>query len=103
MQSSKEGGCAFRQIAGGPGTTLNAAGNLVETLEFERPKLRVRVTNRPYVGATLPSLGETEANSAGEQLAEGYPSRAVTGGGRICPGCQAERTLRICPPNRHDA
>jgi hypothetical protein len=34
--------------------------------------------NRPYIGATLPSLGETEASSAGEQLAEGYPSRAVT-------------------------
>jgi len=30
------------------------------------------------VAATLPSLGETEASYAGEQLAKGYSSRAVT-------------------------
>ena len=30
------------------------------------------------IAATLPALGETEASSAGEQLVEGYPSRAVT-------------------------
>ncbi len=30
------------------------------------------------IGATLPSLGETEAIAAGEQLVEGYLSRAVT-------------------------
>lgn len=35
--------------------------------------------NRSPVAATLPALGETEASSAGEQLAKGYPSRAVTG------------------------
>ena len=32
----------------------------------------------PRIAATLTSPGETEANSAGEQLAKGYPSRAVT-------------------------
>ena len=32
----------------------------------------------PRIAATLTSLGETEASSAGEQLAKGYPSRAVT-------------------------
>ncbi len=31
------------------------------------------------IAATLPSLGETEASSAGEQLAEGEPGRAVAG------------------------
>jgi hypothetical protein len=30
------------------------------------------------VSATVQLLGETEASSAGEQLAEGYPSRAMT-------------------------
>ena len=30
------------------------------------------------VAAILRSLGETEASPAGEQLAKGYPSRAVT-------------------------
>ncbi len=30
------------------------------------------------VAATLSSLGETAASAAGEQLAKGYPSRAVT-------------------------
>ena len=32
------------------------------------------------IAATLRSLGETEASSAGEQLAKGYLSRAVTDG-----------------------
>jgi len=31
-----------------------------------------------HVAATVLALGETETSSAGEQLAEGYPSRAVT-------------------------
>ncbi len=34
--------------------------------------------SRPTIAGTLASLGETEASSAGEQLAEGYLSRAVT-------------------------
>ena len=34
--------------------------------------------SRPTIAGTLASLGETEASSAGEPLAEGYPSRAVT-------------------------
>lgn len=52
--------------------------------------------NRLRDAATLPSLGETEASSAGEQLAEGYPSRAVTDvrRGRL-PGLPAP--LRYCP------
>ena len=48
---------------------------------------------------TLPSLGETEARSAGEQLAEGYLSRAVTdrtSGGAFGPH-QPPSIRRYCP------
>lgn len=42
--------------------------------------------SRPTIAGTLASLGETEARSAGEQLAEGYLSRAVTDytSGEVC-------------------
>ena len=48
------------------------------------------------VAATLPSLGETEAGSAGEQLAKGYPSRAVTD---VRPGRPSglPAPFRYCP------
>jgi hypothetical protein len=52
------------------------------------------------IAGTLTSLGETEASSAGEQLAKGYPSRAVTDlrrgvGFRASPPPSANR---YCPP-----
>lgn len=49
------------------------------------------------IAATLTSFGETEASSAGEQLAEGYPSRAVTDA-RCGRPSGLPAPSRYCPP-----
>ncbi len=55
--------------------------------------------SRPTIAGTLASLGETEASSAGEQLAEGYLSRAVTDttSGEACGPPQPPSIHRYCP------
>jgi hypothetical protein len=56
--------------------------------------------SRPTIAGTLALLGETEASSAGEQLAEGYPSRAVTDptSGEVFGPPQPPSCGRYCPP-----